>query len=68
MFDVAVICSLKFMHIFDQQDSRVKWRPVIEKVLVFFENVGMRLKTEYFPKIKLSKKCLLRLSKMGVAA
>ena len=24
MFDVAVICSLKFMNIFDQQDSRVK--------------------------------------------
>ena len=67
MFDVAVICSLKFMHIFEQ-DSRVKWRLVIEKVLEFFENVGVRLKTEYFPKIKLSKKCLLRLSKMGVAA
>ena len=50
MFDVAVICSLKFMHIFDQQDSRVKWRLVIEKALVFFENVGVRLKTEYFPK------------------
>ena len=68
MFDVAVICSLKFMHIFDQQDSRVKWRLVIEKVLLFFENVGVRFNTEYFPKTKLSKKCLLRLSKMGVAA
>ena len=68
MFDAAVICSLKFMHIFDQQDSRVKWRLVIEKVLVFFENVGVRLKTKYFPKLKLSRKCLLRLSKMGVAA
>ena len=29
MFDVAVICSLKLMHIFDQQDSRVKLRLVI---------------------------------------
>ena len=31
--------------------SKVKTaRLVIEKVLVFFENVGVRLKTEYFPK------------------
>ena len=34
----------------------------------YLKNVGVRLKTEYFPKIKLSKKVLLRLSKVGVAA
>ena len=39
-----------------------------QAALVFFENVGVRLKTGYFPKLKLTKKCLLRLSKMGVAA
>ena len=50
MFDVAVICSLRFMHIFDQQDSslsKVKTGNWKGTVLVFFENVGVQLKTKY---------------------